>query len=85
MKSGRKSLQCFPNNDPDWIKELSLHLKSVKRYKLTDEDKKLLRDLFLEYKMNGMMPREALEKAKKVVMSFKNNKIFSKTPITQEK
>ena len=74
MKSGRKILQCTPKNDPDWIKELSLHLDSGKQYKLTDEDKKFLRDLFLEYKIDGMKPKEALEKAKNVLMSFKNNK-----------
>ncbi len=74
MKSGRKILQCTPKNDPDWIKELSLHFDSGKQYKLTDEDKKIIQDLFLEYKRNGMKQKEAIEKAKNVLMSFKNNK-----------
>ena len=74
MKSGRKILQCTPKNDPYWIKELSLHFDSGKQYKLTDEDKKFLQDLFLEYKISGMKPKEAIEKAKNVLMSFKNNK-----------
>ncbi len=74
MKSGRKILQGTPKNDPDWIKELSLHFDSGKQYKLTDEDKKFLRDLFMDYKIDGMKPKEALEKAKNVLMSFKNNK-----------
>jgi hypothetical protein len=71
MKSGRKILQCTPKNNPDWIKELSLHFDSGKQYKLTDEDKKFLQDLILEYKINGMKPKEAIEKAKNVLMSFK--------------
>jgi len=74
MKSGRQILQGTPKNDPDWIKELSLHFDSGKQYKLTDEDKKFLRDLFMDYKIDGMKPKEALEKAKNVLMSFKNNK-----------
>jgi len=41
------------------------------QYKLTDEDKKFLQDLFLEYKISGMKPKEAIEKAKNVLMSFK--------------
>ena len=28
----------------------------------------------MEYKIDGMKPKEALEKAKNVLMSFKNNK-----------
>ena len=74
MNSGRKILQGTPKNDPDWIKELSLHFDSGKQYKLTDEDKKIFRCLFLEYKRNGMKPKEAIEKAKNVLMCFKNKK-----------
>ena len=74
MKPGRKILQGTPKNDPDWIKELSLHLDLGKQYKLTDEDKKFLRDFFMEYILDGMKSKEAFEKAKNVLMSFKNNK-----------
>ena len=74
MKPGRKILQGDPRNDPYWIKELSLHFDSGEQYKLTDEDKKFIRDLFIEYKINGMKPKEAIEKAKNVLMCFKKNK-----------
>ncbi len=71
MKSGRKILQGTPKNESYWVEELSLHFDSGKQYKLTDEDKKFLQDLFLEYKISGMKPKEAIEKAKNVLMSFK--------------
>jgi len=74
MKSGRKNLQGEPKNDPDWIKEISLHFNADKKHKLTDEDKKFIRDLVLQYQRNGMTPRQAFEKAKNVLMCFKNNK-----------
>jgi len=45
-----------------------------KKHKLTDEDKKYIQDLSLQYQRDGMTPRKAFEKAKNVLMCFKNNK-----------
>ena len=46
---------------------------------MTAEDKKFLHDLVLEYRIEGMKPKEAIEKAKNVLMSFKKEKPKNKT------
>lgn len=70
----KEKLQCSQKNDPDWVKEISLRFNADKKHKLTDNDKKFLQDLFLQYQRDGITPRKAFEKAKNVLMCFKNNK-----------
>ncbi|GAG94347.1 unnamed protein product [marine sediment metagenome] len=65
--------------EPFWLKELTLHFNSGKQYIPTEEDKKFIYNLFLEYRIEGIKPKEAIEKAKNVLMSFKKqykNKIL---------
>jgi len=69
MQGGKKVLQGSPENDPEWIREIFHFTKKVK---LTDSDKKLIRELFLEYQRNGLPPKDAIEKAKNIVLCFKN-------------
>lgn len=67
MYASKKALHGLPEDDPEWIKEI-FHF--TKKGKLTDEDKKLIRELYLEYQRDGLTSRDALEKAKKIVLCF---------------
>jgi len=41
---------------------------------ITSNDKKeFLQDLFLQYRIEGLTPKQSMEKAKAVLMRFKNN------------
>ena len=71
MSGRQNSLQGKKECDPEWIKEIANYAKTVKKLKLTNEDKKLLRELFFEYQRNGLAPKYAIKKAKNVVLSFK--------------
>jgi hypothetical protein len=70
---GEKKLQSKKNNS-EWIKKVALYSSVIKVQDLTDEDKKLLVELFLVYKINGLKPKEALQKAKRVLASFRFQK-----------
>jgi len=72
MYAGRRVLLGKPKDDPEWIKEITFQLSILKKRKITDEDKKLFRELFFEYQRDGLSPKDAIEKAKNVVLSFKN-------------
>ena len=61
------------DNDPDWIKEIVAYIYANKKQELKKEYKILFRDLFFEYQIEGLKPKEAIEKAKKVLKCF--NKI----------
>lgn len=70
---GEKKLQSKKNNS-EWIKKVALYSSVIKVQDLTDEDKKLLVELSLVYKINGLKPKEALQKAKRVLASFRFQK-----------
>lgn len=63
-------LQGRKENDPEWIKSTATHIKSGK----TDKYKKQLRELFLEYRREGLKPMEAFEKAKEVLACFETKR-----------
>jgi hypothetical protein len=69
---GKKIIQGQPENDPDWIKEIAFYVSDVKKEEFSDNDKKFLRELFFEYQQDGLSPRDAIAKAKNVILSFKN-------------
>ena len=71
MYAGRKALLGKPKDDPEWIKEITFQLSILKKQKITDEDKKLFRELFFEYQRDGLSPKDAIEKAKNIILSFK--------------
>jgi len=52
--------------DPPWIINLNKDIDSID----SEEGIKLLKKLFNGYLLDGMRPREALEKSKKIVKSF---------------
>ena len=41
--------------------------------KLSKDKKELLQDLFRQYRIEGLTPKQSMEKAKAVLMRFKNN------------
>ncbi|MBN2604129.1 MAG: hypothetical protein JXA91_08365 [Candidatus Thermoplasmatota archaeon] len=63
----KKDLVGTSNNDPTWILNLKEDIESIN----SKEGYDLLKTLFNDYLAEGMTPREALEKAKKVAKSFK--------------
>ena len=74
MYAGGKALLGKPEDDPEWIKEIAFQLSILKKQKITDENKKLLRDLYFEYLRDGLEPKDAIEKAKNIILSFKKLK-----------
>ncbi len=71
MYAGRIVLLGKPKDDPEWIKEIAFQISILKKRKITDEDKKLFRELFFEYQRDGLSPKDAIEKAKNIILSFK--------------
>jgi len=61
-----------PEDDPEWVKEIASQISLLKKKRVTDEEKKLFRELFFEYQRDGLSPKDAIEKAKNVVLSFEN-------------
>lgn len=57
-------------NDPDWIKVVTESLLNINIDNLSDSQKKMLRDLYLEKLRDGLVPKEAMEKAYGIVISF---------------
>ena len=66
----KKVIMGVKENDPEWIQDISCYFFTYRKNGKSDEYKKELRDLFLEYKEEGMGPNEAWEKAKKVLDCF---------------
>jgi hypothetical protein len=60
--------------DPGWIKDIASYLESEEERGGDDRYKKQLRELFLEYKRDGLKHRDAWEKAKRVLASFEFEK-----------
>ncbi len=60
-----------PEDDPEWVKEIASQISLLKKKRVTDEEKKLFREIFFEYQRDGLSPKDAIEKAKNVVLSFK--------------
>ena len=56
--------------DPEWIRSIARFLLTIEKEGKSDEYKKKLLDLFLEYRRDGLEPNKALKKAKKVLDCF---------------
>ena len=67
---GAKKLLGTKEQDPEWIIELvdGYLQKDIKG--LTDYQKKMLRDQYFEYLKDGFNPKDAIEKAFKIVSCF---------------
>jgi len=67
---GEKNIRGRKGEDPEWIKDISF-IVDLEGEKI---DVHQLRDLFFEYKRDGMSTREALQKAKKILNAFQNQR-----------
>ncbi len=70
MKMEKKFLLGKKGNDPEWIQDISCYFFTYRKNEKSDEYKKELHDLFLEYTEEGMRPKEAMEKAKRILDCF---------------
>ena len=57
--------------DPEWIQVVTESLIYKNIEKLSDNQKKMLRDLYLENLKYNLKPKEAMEKALQIVLCFK--------------
>ena len=67
---GEKNIRGRKGEDPEWIKDISF-IVDLEGEKI---DVHQLRDLFFEYKRDGMSTRDALQKAKKILNAFQNQR-----------
>ena len=66
----KKELLGKKENDPEWVRDVACYFFNYRKNEKSDEYKKELHNLFLEYKEEGMGSSEAWEKAKKVLDCF---------------
>ena len=62
--------------DPTWVVDIVSFVSDKSNEHILRDNKEVLRSLFLEYIEDGMKPKEALLKAKNVVLSFHYGLIF---------
>lgn len=65
-----KKMQKIKNYDPDWIKVIANTLLDININDLSDHQKKMLRDQYLENLREGFKPKEAIERALQIVRCF---------------
>jgi len=70
MRMKKKELLGKKRDDPEWIQNIANFVLTIEKEGKSEEYKKKLLDLFLEYKLEGMEPNKALKKAKKVLDCF---------------
>ncbi len=66
----KKVLMGVKENDPEWIRDISCYFFIYRINGKTDEYKKKLRELFLEYRNEGMKPKGSMKKAKLLLDYF---------------
>ena len=57
--------------DPEWINEIAEALLDLNINDLSEKQKKILRDLYLENLNKGLKPKESIDNALQVVRCFK--------------
>ena len=65
-----RKLQGTKECDPEWIIEIVKGLFNKDLNYLSDHQKKMLRDQYLENLRDGLKPKEAIEKAIQIVLCF---------------
>lgn len=65
-----KKMQNIKKRDPDWIKVIANTLLDISINDLSDHQKKMLRDQYLDNLREGLKPKEAIEKALQIVLCF---------------
>ena len=66
----KKGLLGKKENDPEWIRDVACYFFTYRKNEKSDEYMKELRELFFEYRMDGLKPKEAWEKAKRILDCF---------------
>ena len=72
MNKDKQYLKGKKGEDPDWIRDISSYFFAYKNN--SKEYKKELRELYIMYLNEGLNPKEAIEKAKKILDSFQFSK-----------
>ncbi len=65
-----KRFQNIKKYDPEWIKVIANALLDININNLSDRQKKMLRDQYLDNIKDGLKPKEAIEKALQIVLCF---------------
>ena len=68
---GLKKIKNIKKYNLKWKKETLEGIFYINFNKLTDKQKKMLHELYLEYVNNGKKSKEALDKAYQIVTCFK--------------
>ena len=70
----KKVLMGVKENDPEWIQDISCYFFTYRKNEKSDEYMNELRELFLEYRRDGLETNEAWKKAKKILDCFEVKK-----------
>ena len=74
MRMKKKVLLGKKEDDPEWIQDISCYFFTYRKNGKSDEYMNELRELFLEYRRDGLETNEAWKKAKKVLDCFEVEK-----------
>jgi len=66
----KKDLLGKKENDPEWIQDVACYFFTYRKNEKSDEYMKEFRELFFEYRRDGLKPKEAWEKAKRILDCF---------------
>jgi len=66
----KNKLMGTKEQDPEWIVELVEAYLEIDFNTLSDYKKKMLRDQYFNYLRDGLRPKDAIEKAFKIVSCF---------------
>ncbi len=66
-----RKLQGTKKSGPKWIKETIGSIFYLNFDKLSDKQKKMLHNLYLDNRRDGLKPKEAMDKAFQIVTCFK--------------
>ena len=65
-----KELLGTEDSDPEWIREIIKGLFNKNINNLSEHQRKMLRDQYLENLKDGLKPKLAIEKALRIVLCF---------------
>ena len=66
----KRVLQGKIGDDPEWVHDIACYFFTQRKKEKTDGYQAQIRELFLEYKKDGLKSKDAWEKAKRVVSCF---------------
>jgi len=66
----KKVLQGKKGDDPEWVRDIACYFFADRKKEKTDGYNAEVRELFFEYRRDGLNSKDAWEKAKRVVSCF---------------